>query len=132
SRKSFYELRKRAVLDGPAAVLEPPTRRGVEPDQAQRRGQGTGDPGASGAGVLGTGPWPDQRPRQDAQDGLGLGALDRVVGPDLPPGRHRATRAEEETPLGVATVRLSGAERLLAVGRRRVRADRWAQVCDLP
>ena len=27
SRKSFYELRKRAVLDGPAAVLEPRTRR---------------------------------------------------------------------------------------------------------
>lgn len=27
SRKSFYELRKRAVVDGPAAVLEPRTRR---------------------------------------------------------------------------------------------------------
>ena len=27
SRKSFYELRKRAVLDGPAAVLEPRSRR---------------------------------------------------------------------------------------------------------
>ena len=27
SRKSFYELRKRAQLDGPAAVLEPRTRR---------------------------------------------------------------------------------------------------------
>jgi hypothetical protein len=27
SRKSFYELRKRAKTDGPAAVLEPKTRR---------------------------------------------------------------------------------------------------------
>ena len=27
SRKSFYELRKRAVVDGPAAVLEPRSRR---------------------------------------------------------------------------------------------------------
>jgi len=27
SRKSFYELRKRAKIDGPAAVLEPKTRR---------------------------------------------------------------------------------------------------------
>jgi hypothetical protein len=26
SRKSFYELRKRAMADGPAAVLEPRTR----------------------------------------------------------------------------------------------------------
>ena len=27
SRNSFYELRKRAMLDGPAAVLEPRSRR---------------------------------------------------------------------------------------------------------
>ena len=40
--------------------------------------------------------------------------------------------AEEEAPLGVAPVRLPGAERVLAARRHRVRADRRPQVRDLP
>ena len=46
SRKSFYELRKRARADGPAAVLEPGAAAEVDPDEADRRGQGAGDRGA--------------------------------------------------------------------------------------
>ena len=55
-----------------------------------------------------------------------------VAGPDLPRGRRRPARAEEEAPFGMAPVRLSGAERVLAARRHRVRADRRAQVRDLP
>ena len=70
SRKSFYELRKRAKTDGPAAVLEPRTRRPTtSPTEADRGGQEASHRGARRAGVLRAGPRPDQRARQDARDG---------------------------------------------------------------
>ena len=70
----------------------------------------------------------------DKMRAMGLDPVpsDRVAGADLPRGRRRPGRAEEEAALGVAPVRLSGTERVLAAGRHRVRADRRTQVRDLP
>ena len=133
SRKSFYELRKRAKVEGPAAVLEPRSRRPrSSPSKLSRRGQGAGRGGAGRAGGVRAGPRPDQRARQDARDGPGPGPVDGVAGADLPRGRRCPAGAEEEAPLGVAAVRLPGAERVLAARRHRVRPDRRTQVRDLP
>jgi len=85
SRKSFYELRKRALVEGPAAVLEPKSRRPrsspsklteeVKVQAVQVRGCARG---------VRAGPRPDQRAREDARDGPGPGPLDGLVGVDLP------------------------------------------------
>ena len=72
SRKSFYELRKRAKTDGPAAVLEPRTRRPrSSPSKLTDEVKAAGVAGARGAGGLRAGPRADQRARQDARDGPG-------------------------------------------------------------
>ena len=133
SRKSFYEIRKRARADGPAAVLEPRTRRPrSSPSKLSDEVKDQALAGAGRAGGLRAGPRADQRARQDARDGPGRGAVDGVAGADLPRGRRGSAGAEEEAPLGVAAVRLPGAERVLATRRDRVRADRRTQVRDLP
>src|SRR4051812_29429375 len=129
SRKSFYELRKRATADGPAAVLEPRSRRPrTSPAKLTEEVKEQAVTGAGCVGGLGARPRADQCARQDARDGAGGGALGRVTGPDLPAGRRGAVRTAEEATLGLAPVRLSGPERLLAARRHRVRAHRRAQV----
>ena len=133
SRKSFYELRKRAKVEGPAAVLEPRTRRPrSSPSKLTDEVKEQAVAGAGCVGVLRAGPRADQRARQDARDGPGPGAIGGVAGPDLPRGRRGSTRAEEEATLGMAPVRLPSPERVLATRRHRVRADRRPQVRDLP
>ena len=85
SRKSFYALRKRARIDGPAAVLEPKTRRPTSSpskvsDQVKEQAVTVrGRPGG-----LRAGPRADQRARQDARDEPGPGALGGVAGTHLP------------------------------------------------
>ena len=85
SRKSFYELRKRALVEGPAAVLEPRSRRPrSSPSKLTEEVKAQAVAGAGRARGVRAGPRPDQRARQDARDGPGPGALDGVVGADLP------------------------------------------------
>ena len=133
SRKSFYELRKRALVDGPAAVLEPRTRRPrTSPSKLSDDVKEQAVGGARRAGGLRAGPWAGQRARQDARDGPGPGALGRVASADLPRGRRRPAGAAQEAEGGVAAVRLSGPERLLAARRHRICTHPRAQVCDLP
>ena len=85
SGKSFYELRKRALVEGPAAVLEPKSRRPrSSPSKLTEevKVQAVGVRAALEASGLE--PRPDQRAREDARDGPGPGPLDGVVGADLP------------------------------------------------
>ena len=56
SRKSFYELRKRALSDGPAAVLEPRTRR-PRTSPSQLVGTASSDAGVGS-------PWTDASARR--------------------------------------------------------------------
>ena len=133
SRKTFYAILRQGQGGGsgcgarasltPAPDLADPDRRG---------GQGAGSRGPGGVGVLGSGPRAGQRARQDARPGPGPSALDRVAGQDLPREGRGPGRAEEEATGGLATVRLSGAERVLAARCHRVRPDRGPHVRDLP
>ena len=133
SRKSFYELRKRAKVDGPAAVLEPRSRRPKSSPSKltdEVKDQAVQVRAALEASGLDHGPISVH----DKMHAMGLDQVPSigVAGPDLPRGRRRSPGAEEEAPLGVAAVRLPGPERVLAARRHRVRAHRRAQVRDLP
>ena len=103
SRKSFYALRKRAMTDGPAAVLEPRTRRPTSsPSRLSNevKAKAVAVRAALEASVLDRGPISvhDERGAMDAVHG--------VAGPHLPRSRRSPSVTEEETPLGVAPARL--------------------------
>ena len=85
SRKSFYELRKRALVEGPAAVLEPKSRRPrSSPSKLTEEVKVQAVQVRAALEASGLEPRPDQRAREDARDGPGPGPLDGVVGADLP------------------------------------------------
>jgi hypothetical protein len=133
SRKSFYELRKRVLTDGPAAVLEPRSRRpNSSPSKVsdEVKAQAIAVRAALEASGLDHGPISVH----DKMHAMGLFSVPSTasLASDLPRSRCCSSGAEEEASLGVAAVRLSGPERVLAAGCDRVCADRWAQVCDLP
>ncbi len=86
SRKSFYELRKRAKADGPAAVLEPRTRRPKSSPSTLSdavKEQAVSVRAALEASGLDHGR-ADQCAREDAPDGLGAGPFHGVAGAYLP------------------------------------------------
>lgn len=127
SRKSFYELRKRAKTDSPSAVLEPRTRRPkTSPSALSDAVKAQAVAVRAGFGGFRARSWTDQRARQDALDGARASAVHGVAGTNLPRGRRRPSRAEEEAPLSVATVCLSRSERMLATRWHGIGADRWA------
>ena len=85
TRKSFYELRRRAKVDGPATVLEPRSRRPQSSPSRLTddvRVQAVQVRAALEASGLDHGPI-SVHDKMHAM-GLGAGALDRVAGPDLP------------------------------------------------
>ena len=85
SRKSFYELLKRALVEGPAAVLEPKSRRPrSSPSKLTEEVKVQAVQVRAALEASGLEPRPDQRAREDARDGPGPGPLDGVVGADLP------------------------------------------------
>lgn len=87
SRKSFYELRKRAQVEGPAEVLEPRTRRPrSSPSKLTNEVKEQAVQVRAALEAVRAGSRADQRARQDARDGAGGSALDGVAGPDLPRG----------------------------------------------
>jgi hypothetical protein len=127
SRKSFYELRKRAKSDGPAAVLEPRTRRPKSSPaklSEEVKEQALGVRAALEATGLDHGPISVH----DKMHAMGLtqvpstASLARVF---RAAGRG-SLGAEEETPVGMAAVRLSGPECMLAARRHRIRVERRA------
>ncbi len=119
--------------DGPAAVLEPRSRRpNSSPSRLSEevKDQAVQVRAALEASGLDHGPISVH----DKMHAMGLDPVPSIasLAPDLPRGRRRSTRAEEEATLSMAPVRLPGTERVLAARRHRVRPDRWPQVRDLP
>ena len=132
SRKTFYAIRARARSEGPAAALEPhSTRPASSPTRIGQEMVLRALAVRSALESSGPGPRPHLGARQDALDGAG-GPLARVPGADLPPQGRGPQRAPQAPPLGLAPVRLSGPQRLLAAGRHRVRPGRRAQGRHLP
>jgi putative transposase len=118
-RKSFYELRKRTKVDAPAAVLEPRSRRRTSSPTRlteEVKTQAVQVRAALEASGLDHGP-------------ISLHDKRKAMGMDVVPSVASLARSSS---LGMATVRPSGTERLLAARRCRARVDRWPQVRDLP
>ena len=91
SRKSFYELRKRARADGPSAVLEPRTRRPKSSPSAlndEVKAQAVAVRAALEASGLDHGPISVHDKMQSM--GVDSGALNGLAGPDLPRSRCRS------------------------------------------
>jgi hypothetical protein len=115
----------RARAEGPAAALEPrsrrprtsPSRIGNEAKEQALRVRAA----LERSGLDRT----DQRVREDEIHGPGTGALGRVAGQDLSSERCRETGAAEEAPGRVSPVRLPCPELSVAAGRDRVRPHRW-------
>ena len=100
-----------APVDGPAAVLEPRTRRPKSSPSKltdEVKAQAMQVRAALEASGLDHGPISVH----DKMHAMGLDLVPSMasLARDLPPGRRRPARAEEEPPLGVAPVRVSGAE----------------------
>ena len=132
SRKSFYELRTRARVDGPAAALEPMSRRPQSSPSKlsdQVKDQALQVRAALEASGL-------DHCRSACTTRCTRWACRRYLlwrhwrGPSVRPLWRDG--AEEEAPRIVSAVRVPGAERMLATRRHRVRADPWAEVRDLP
>jgi putative transposase len=86
SRKSFYELRKRALTDGPAAVLEPRSRRPRSSPSTlteQVKAQAVGVRAALEASGLDHGPV-SVHEKMRARDGPDAGPVHGVAGTDFP------------------------------------------------
>ena len=131
-RKTFYERRARARSEGPAAALEPrstrpassPTRIGQEMVLRALAVRSALESSGLDHGPISV---------HDKMRSMGLEAPSpaspaRILAPQ---GRG-PQRAPQAPPLGLAPVRLSGPQRLLAAGRHRVRPGRRAQGRHLP
>ena len=125
TRKSFYELRKRAKTDGPAAVLEPKTRRPKSSpsklsDEVKERAVAVR--AALEASGLDHGPISVH----DKMHAMGLGQVPSVasLARIFREAGVSSSRAQEEASLGMAAVRLPGPQCMLATRRDRVRAQR--------
>ena len=132
SRKSFYELRKRARADGQAAVLEPGSRRPrSSPSKLtdQVKSQAVAVRAALESSGLDHGP---------------ISVHDKMASMGLPVVPSTAALARVFRDAGVARAEpkkkpraawrrfVYPAPRLLATRCHRVRPDRWPHLCDLP
>ena len=132
TRKTFYAIRARARDEGQAAALEPRSRRPkISPTRLSEalKQEALKVRAALESSGLDHGPISVH----DKMVSLGMHAPSPASLARIFREKNVARfRADEETPRLVPQVRLSGPERLLATGRHRVRAHRWAQVRDLP
>ena len=133
SRKTFYEIRRRSLADGPAAALEPRSRRPKSSPSKladEVRQQAIGVRAALEQSGLDCGPISVH----DKMHAMGLEVVPSVASLARIFRRRRrgAAGTEEETESRLAPVRLSGPERLLAARRHRVRTHPRPQVRDLP
>ena len=85
SRKTFYDLRKRARVEGPAAVLEPRSRRPrSSPSKVSEEVKGRAVQVRAALESSGLDHGPISVHDKMRTMGLGAGPVGRVAGPDLP------------------------------------------------
>jgi Winged helix-turn helix len=133
SRETFYAIRRRAAKEGPAAALEPRSRR---PNHSP--GKLSDDVAAEAVAVRaaleqsGLDHGPISVHEKMRALGLEPVPFHGVAVSHLPRRRRCEGRTTEEATVLVPAIRLSRAERVLAARRDRIRPHRRRQVRHLP